>query len=600
MQKNNDGFTADIEELISRSLFKAAENLSRQRLHDNPDNIELLYLLGNAAACQGNFVEAVSCFTKACSRAPDKEVLWKNLGFVQQQTGDVSGAIESLQRALALEPVSSELWATIGTLYVAEYSFDKAATCYRRALQLGHVAPADLLNRIATLQVYLGESEKALDTFDLAIKHATDSKQQCQYTQNRLFSMHYPATITPEVIAQAHKRWGESFFNTDCLYEEKIDAMPGRRLRIGYVSPDFRMNAVCFFIQPVLKCHDRSVFDIYCYANVKKPDGVTASLQKELGVHWRDISSFDDEQAFSLIRQDKIDILIDLTGHGGDNRLPLFALCPAPIQMTWIGYPDTTGLKSVDYRITDALADPVGLTEHLHTEQLLRMPGCFLCYNPGLEFPPVRQSPFVANRYITFGSMSNFSKITPQLIQLWAEILKRVPNSRMVLRYRGQEHESVFMGLGRQLEQQGISSDRLTLLGHASSVIEQLEGYAAMDIALDTFPYNGTTTTCEALWMGVPVITLAGRSHVSRVGVSLLTVVGLSQCIADTPEAYIEKAVVFAENPQLLFDLRDKLRQVVVTSPLCDHQQFTKEVEKLYRMAWEKKCLSKAGVIHKE
>lgn len=595
MQKNDTvALLEQIEQLLNAEELLAAEAGCRQLLDQQPNQVEALFLLGNCLARQGEVEKAVDSFARACRIAPDKAVLWKNLGYLQQDLGDRPAALNSLQHALALEGNSAELWVALASLHVADYAFEQAAACYRRALQLGHEDPGELLNRLATLQVYLGETEKALDTFEQAIQAASSPQQRCLYGQNRLFSMHYPATVTPQEIAVAHRQWGDAYFGGKQTVQFNTPADSERRLRIGYVSADFRMNAVCFFIQPILRWHDRYSCEVYCYANVKKPDGVTKQLQEIQALHWRDISSLDDGQACELIRRDRIDILIDLTGHGADNRLPLFAQQPAPLQMTWIGYPDTTGLPMIDYRITDALADPPGMTEALHTEQLLRLPGCFLCYNPGVEFPPVSPGPVTANGFVTFGSMSNFSKITPQLLTLWAEILRRVPDSRLVLRYRGQEREQVAMKLGRQLEQQGVAAERLQLLGHASSVVAQLDGYAAMDIALDTFPYNGTTTTCEALWMGVPVVSLAGSSHVARVGASLLNTVGLSQCIAETPEAYIEKAVALANNQPLLAGLRQNLRQLVAASPLCDHQRFTRELETLYRAAWRSWCASAA------
>ncbi len=591
MQKNDSAISLEqIEQLLNAEELLAAEMRCRQLLDLQPNQIEVLFLLGNCLARQGELEKAVECFARACRIAPDKTVLWKNRGYLQQELGDRQGALDSLQHALALEGNSAELWVALASLHVADYAFEQAAVCYRRALQLGHEDPGELLNRLATLQVYLGETEKALDTFEQAIQAASSRQQRSLYSQNRLFSMHYPATVAPQEIAAAHRQWGDDYFGAKGAIRFSNEPAPERRLRIGYVSADFRMNAVCFFIQPVLKWHDRHSCEVYCYANVKKPDVVTRQLQEIPAVHWRDISSLDDGQACELIRRDQVDILVDLTGHGADNRLPLFALRPAPLQMTWIGYPDTTGLRMIDYRISDAQADPPGMTEALHTEELLRLPGCFLSYNPGVEFPPVSPGPVAANRFVTFGSMSNFSKITPHLLILWAEILRRVPDSRLVLRYRGQEREQIAMRLGRQLEQQGVAAERLQLLGHASSVVAQLDGYAVMDIALDTFPYNGTTTTCEALWMGVPVVSLAGRSHVARVGASLLSTVGLPQCIAETPEEYIEKAVALANNRPLLAGLRQNLRQLVATSPLCDHQRFTQGLEALYRSAWRKWC----------
>ena len=585
-----------VEALLASGDLDQAESFCKLILNQTPEDVEAIFLMGNCAARRQKWAEACDYFTTACKLAPDKSVLWKNLGYARQELGNLASATESLCHALALDHQDASIWFSLATLHVAEYAFDQAAACYRRALALGYNEPAELLNRLATLQVYLGETDKALDVFAEAIRLAPTKKQQQLYTQNRLFTLHYPSEISPDEIAHAHRQWGRAFFQQPDINHFINVPDRNRCLKIGYVSPDFRMNAVCFFIQPVLSNHTPAQVEVFCYANVTKPDDITRRLQAEYQENWRDITGLDDEEAKSLIQQDGIDILVDLTGHGADNRLSLFALKPAPVQMTWIGYPDTTGLTAIDYRITDGVVDPPGMTERLHTEELLRLPGCFLCYNPGAEFPNPNALPYKTNGFITFGSMSNFSKITPQLLDIWAEVLLQTPNSRLVLRYRGQERDRIARDIGQHLEQKGVAADRLELLGHAGSVIEQLAGYHQMDIALDTFPYNGTTTTFEALWMGVPVISLAGQTHVARVGASILKTVDLSACIAESVEEYVEKAVALAQNIDLLEVLRSRLRGMVSASPLCDHYGFTKRLEEAYRMAWVRWCDQQSGI----
>jgi len=397
----------------------------------------------------------------------------------------------------------------LAALHAVTYYFDHAAYCYRKALQLKPEDPAEVLNRLATVQVYIGETIKALATFEQAIEQAPIREQKRAYIQSRLFTLHYPFEITPEQIAEEHRQWGSQFFLPVVKQKFGNHPHPERRLRIGYVSPDFRINVVSFFIHSILALHNPRQFEVYCYANVEKPDIVTAQLQ-QLPVIWRDIYAVDDTIAYQQIQADQIDILVDLTGHGGKNRLPLFGIRPAPIQVSWIGYPDTTGLPNMDYRITDSIADPPGMTEQLHIERLLRLDPCFLCYRPGDDFPDhTGNTPVIEQGVISFGTMSNFSKINRVTIELWAQIMVAVPGSRLVLRYRGGEHERIRQELAAVLQIFGVTANRLVLLGHATSVVQQLEGYHQIDIALDTFPYNGTTTTCEALFMGVPVVTLA-------------------------------------------------------------------------------------------
>jgi predicted O-linked N-acetylglucosamine transferase (SPINDLY family) len=287
---------------------------------------------------------------------------------------------------------------------------------------------------------------------------------------------------------------------------------------------------------------------------------------------------------------DQIDILVDLAGHSSGNRLSLFARRVAPVQVNWIGYPNTTGLNEMDYRITDPKADPPGMTEKLHSEELVRLPDSFLCYRPGSDFPPENPLPMFVNRFVTFGSFSNFIKVTPDLLDMWARILGAVPNSRLFFRARGMTDARFQQDILPIFERHGVNSERITILGHARSVIDNLRDYHNLDIALDTFPYHGTTTTCESLYMGVPVITLAGRSHVSRVGVSLLQSVGIPDLIAETADDYVSAAIALANDLRRLLDLRKSLRGMVLASPLTDNITFTRHLEAAYRLMWQRWC----------
>ncbi|BCS55985.1 tetratricopeptide repeat protein [Geobacter sp. SVR] len=563
---------------------------------ENPvlfNNLGLALLEGaqnSAPVADASLEEARHVLKKALAIRPDYVAAWKNLGLLLREQGDTAGAHHCFDQALAIAPDDFSLWLHKGALYTSSYHFDLAVGCYQRVLALSPDDPAEMLNRLATLRCYLGEIADAVVTFEQAISHAPIREQQICYASNRLFTLHYVPDMPPPEIARAHREWGTTYFPVapPPRFANSLD--PHRRLRVGYVSPDLRMNAVSFFIQPVLAAHDPAQVEVFCYANVKKPDIVTAQLQEGCRVIWRDIVSLSDDETLRLIRNDRIDILVDLTGHGGENRLPLFGLCPAPVQVTWIGYPDTTGLPAMDYRITDAKADPPGMTEHLHTEELVRLPHSFLCYSPGGDFPPEGPLPLLTNRYVTFGTMSNFSKINAPLMDIWCNILAQVPFSRLVLRYRGQERDRIYGELSRHLANRGIEPGRLLLLGHARSVVEQMRAYHLLDVSLDTFPYNGTTTTCEALYMGVPVITLAGRSHMARVGASLLETVGLEDLVAESAEEYVEKAVRLAGDLRRLLELRKGLRGMLMASPLTDRVTFTAQVEQAYRRMWHRWC----------
>jgi predicted O-linked N-acetylglucosamine transferase (SPINDLY family) len=310
---------------------------------------------------------------------------------------------------------------------------------------------------------------------------------------------------------------------------------------------------------------------------------------QESADHWRDISMFDDQRAVEKIRSDAIDILVDLAGHTAGNRLMVFAARSAPVQITWLGYPATTGLVTMDYRVTDSLADPPGY-EAFYTEQLVWVPGCFLCYQPSPQSPPVAPPPAIENGFVTFGSFNNLAKINLEVVTLWSKLLHIVPGSRLLVKNPSLTDPAIARQLMSLLAQHHVSEDRVELLGLAQTTEKHLDAYRHVDVALDTFPYNGTTTTCEALYMGVPVVTLVGYSHAGRVGVSLLTALGLDELVADTPEKYIKVAQKLAENHEKLTDLRNSLRTRMESSQLCDGKAFADKMEHVYRELWQGWC----------
>ena len=304
-----------------------------------------------------------------------------------------------------------------------------------------------------------------------------------------------------------------------------------------------------------------------------------------------------DQDVSSLIRNDKIDILIDLTGHTNLNRLLVFSMKPAPIQITYLGYPATTGLSTIDYRLTDQWADPPGLDDQYYSETLIHLRQGFLCYRPPENTPDIGDCPAKENGYITFGSFNNLAKITPEVINCWAEILSQIPNSRLIIKNKSMidvEVKNYYLGA---FNKKGITSNRLEIFPEMRSFSEHLSLYNKVDIALDTFPYNGTTTTCEALWMGVPIITLKGDRHAGRVGVSLLTRTEMTDFIADTIDEYIAKAIEFSGKIDLLADIRTNMRDRLSKSPLCNAQDFTRNLEETYRMLWRKWCTETPGTI---
>lgn len=350
-------------------------------------------------------------------------------------------------------------------------------------------------------------------------------------------------------------------------------------LRIGYVSGDFRRHAVANFLFPVFENHDRASFEIHCYSNNPRDDDVTARLAKSVD-RWRRISGLKDEEAARLIAEDGIDLLIDLSGHTAYNRLLLFARQPAPVQATWFGYLGSTGLEAIRFKLVDAITDPPGAADAHYCEELIRLEHGTFCYAPiddvPLEPPPERGR-------IRFGSFNNPAKLSPGTLDLWGRLLTAVGDAELVLKGRPFADPQVRQRLLKRFEDRGIPEKRVVLLEHIASPQRHMAAYADIDIALDPFPYNGVTTTCEALWMGVPVVALLGDRHSGRIGASLLTRVGLEDMIARNEEDYIRIAVDLAADRDRRAELRKGLRERMAASPLCDGPRFTRALESAYR-----------------
>lgn len=411
----------------------------------------------------------------------------------------------------------------------------------------------------------------------------------------RLLASHYEETDRQAIYVE-HLRWAERHAGVAERTTFENEPTRERQLRIGYVSADFRYtHPVSYFIAPVLREHDRREFLITCYSNVARPDAATERMSG-LADRWRNIHGLSDREAMAQMRADGIDILVDLSGHCGGNRLLLFARRASPIQVTWMGYPDTTGLRTMDYRVTDGIADPAGESDAYHTEELVRLNSGFLCYEPPTEAPPVSALPSWFRGQVTYGSFQYPAKITPAVIRCWAEILRRVPMSRLFLHH-------CFSGYSKtreRLAEQGIGPERVYFLGDVP-LRKHLGLYSHVDIALDTFPYNGTTTTCEALWMGVPVVTIEGALHAGRVSTSILTRVGLAGMVAKSMDGYIERAVALAADLDRLAQIRVSLRPRMAQSPLLDAKGFTRGLEAEYRKMWgrwcDSQCRAERGLI---
>jgi protein O-GlcNAc transferase len=393
--------------------------------------------------------------------------------------------------------------------------------------------------------------------------------------------LNYFTDLSNEDSLIKHKKWERDYWkhNSGKAFVHK-KRHSNKKLKVGYVSGDFRTHSVAYFFEPLLKAHNRSNLEIFCYYNHSQNDETNKRLQS-LSDHWYNIEALNDEDAAKKIKQDGIDILIDLSGHSAYNRLGVFARKPAPIQATWLGYPNSTGVSTIDYRITDAITDPELKGKKHCSEKIIRLDQCFLCYQ-GPEFPESKKPPSLSNGYITFGSFNNLSKINKTVIEAWANILKGVPESKLVLKSQQFKFPEVREILSKSFALKGINGNRIELKSHTATTEDHLNLYKEIDIALDTFPYNGTTTTCEALWMGVPVITLLGDRHISRVSASILTHAGLENLIADDKDNYIDLAISLAESSSQLIELRAGLRNQLKESQLTNSKLFAMSIERAF------------------
>ncbi|KAK6139894.1 hypothetical protein DH2020_026371 [Rehmannia glutinosa] len=499
--------------------------------------------------------------------------------------------------ALSIKPNFSQSLNNLGVVYTVQGKMDAAASMIEKAI-VANPTYAEAYNNLGVLYRDAGNISLAVEAYEQCLKIDPDSRNAGQCTQqgskpNRLLAMNYINEGTDDKLYEAHREWGRRFMRLFPQYTSWDNIKdPERPLVIGYVSPDYFTHSVSYFIEAPLIYHDYANYKVVVYSAVVKADAKTNRFRDKVLKHggtWRDIYGIDEKKVASLVREDKVDILVELTGHTANNKLGMMACRPAPVQVTWIGYPNTTGLPTIDYRISDALADPVD-TKQKHVEELVRLPDSFLCYTPSPEAGPVSPAPALSNGFVTFGSFNNLAKITPRVLQVWARILCAVPNSRLIVKCKPFCCDSVRQQFLSTLEKLGLESLRVDLLPLIILNHDHMQAYSLMDISLDTFPYAGTTTTCESLFMGVPCVTMGGPVHAHNVGVSLLKTVGLSNLVAKNEDEYVELALQLASDITALSNLRMRLRDLMLKSPLCDGSKFAQGLESAYRNMWQRYC----------
>ncbi len=572
-------------------------------------------LLGVALYNMKEHEPAVAAFRQALAREPGTVPALNGLALALQARGEVGAAIEALREALRLKPADTEIATNLGALLVTGRNVDEGIALLRRAIaddptdavaftrlahalfqigQLGEsIAAAQAALRIdpdhadahSALAISLGNQGHIVEASTEFERVLALEPDNATAFSNLLFLGNYDADLPLEALAERHRGYGRRFEREAAVARSAALARDaGRRLRIGYVSPDFRQHSVSYFAGSLLAAHDRSAVEVIGYANVQQPDATTDRMRSQAD-GWRSIYGLTDAAAAERVMADRIDILVDLAGHTAGNRLGLFARRPAPIQATCIGYPNSTGLACMDYRLVDAITDPPGDGDALYTERLVRLPRCFLAYQP----PP--DAPAVAARAgstgpVTFGSFNTLPKINAGTVAAWAAILDRVRHSRMLIKAPSLADAGTRVALEAMFARHGIAASRLELVGALEKRGDHLALYNRIDLGLDCFPYNGTTTTCEAMWMGVPVVTFRGDRHAGRVGASLLHAVGLDALVAESVEGFVDRACALAAEPTRLAALKQGLRARMAASPLCDSEALARAVETAYREMW--------------
>ena len=579
-----DAWHSEGSALLNQGRYDEAEAVFRRILAANATDAVAWCCLGMICEVRSQWSEAETAYRRALAADPRLPHAHSNLGGVLNRQGRYPEAEAACRQAILLAPTFVEAHNNLGVAMKALDRLSEAEALFEGVLAMRPDLPQAEANLAAVLRAERRMEEAghhASRTIELGLDDPA-------LYSDWLSSQQYLAGVTPPRLSALHAEWNRRY--AAGLERIKplrvIDRRPDRRLRVGFVSPDFRQHPVSYYLTPLLENLDPQACEVICFSDVRKEDGMTARLKCLVGT-WRNVWQFPDEAVAQEIVNSRIDVLFDLAGHTAGNRLLVFARKPAPVQITWIGYPGTTGLRAMNYVLADRYTIPEG-TEGHYCEQVLRMPHVYSCYSPPVNAPAVGPLPALKSGYVTFGSFNNPAKIGPHVIDVWAKILRRLPGARLLLRYGRFHQETGSRYLGR-FAAHGVTLERVDLPG-AEPCKNLLEEYRRVDIALDPFPYSGATTTCEALWMGVPVITCPGATFASRQSFSFLSAAGLADMVADNLDDYVGRAVALASDLMRLSELRRRLRDRVAASPLCDGTAFASDLSRLLRHVWAVRC----------
>jgi len=622
MSQSQERMLSEIKNVIvlfEKEQYDSAQKQCEYILSRNPNHPDALHLLGLIVSKTGRIDQAIRLIQKAIQIHDYESAYHSNLAIFLARIGDFSQSIAHYHKALILKPDDPGIFNNLGMALYSQKKLEQSRISFIKALSLKpdyHEANIHLsrvyeslhqmshainccqqvvkqsddsfqlamaYNQMGNVYLKKGQLDNCIEAYRKALNNKTDIHQ---IWSNYLLTLNYDSQISTSMIAHEHKRWGQHVSQTvlpRTFHSNMPD--PHRPIRVAYLSPDLRNHPVAFFVEPLLKFH-QNIY-VYCYADIQKPDNVTQRLSNYQNT-WRNISGYSDPAVIDQIRSDGIDILVDLAGHTSKNRLRIFAEKPAPIQISYLGYANTTGLESMDYLITDSYLDAVECIP-FYTEELIRIDPCFCCYQPPEISIEVSQLPALTNNYLTFGAFHNLIKVSDNILSLWADVLKSIPESRLIIQSITLSDPQNIDRYKQWFESKGVLSDRIEYLG-TQSFEKYLQKHHEIDILLDTQPWSGHTISCHGLWMGVPIITMKGQRHAGRMVASVLKTLGLNDWITNSHSSYIEKAIYWSHSIHQLARLRSKIRSKMIHSSLCDGNAFTKKMELIYQDFWERWC----------
>jgi protein O-GlcNAc transferase len=572
--------------LCRRRDFAAAEGVFRRTLESQPDNPEALFNLGNALHGLGRPRDAADRYRQAAALRPDYAEALNNLGNVHKELGEFTLAETAYGAAIRARPQYAAALNNAGCLLRTLGRLEEAEDMLRDALQV-HPLHSAIHDNLGSVLKDSGELDEAIDCFRKALELDPGNART---HSNLVYALSFQS-LQAKPILEESLRWNDRFAAglERISHRGANDASPGRRLRVGYVSPDFRDHCQTLFTIPVLSRHDHRQFEIFCYSSAPHPDEYNRRIAGYAD-GWRDVRPLSDGELARLIKADRIDILVDLTMHMANGRPLLFARKPAPIQIAWLAYPGTTGIGAMDFRLSDPRLDPDG-READYSERTIRLPDSFWCYDPLTDQPAVNALPAIERGYVTFGCLNNPCKITAAALQLWAGVMREMPNSHLRLLAQPGRHRQRLL---QRLASHGIEAPRISFVPHQNRA-DYLNSYHDIDLGVDTFPYNGHTTSLDSLWMGVPTVTRVGQTCAGRAGLSQLFQLGLLELAADSDSGFIAAAVGLAGDLPRLAEHRRQLRGRLERSALMDGARFAQNLEAVYRRAWQAFCASSGG-----